>query len=153
MSVQIQRATAGQTFPLRQRVLRPHDTFDELSGPVEDDADTAHFAAVDDGNVIGAASVQRETPPWAPQLRRSSWRLRGMATAEDRRSQGVGTAVLAAAIEHVRLYGGGLVWCNARLAAMSFYERAEFVARGEPWDDPTIGPHVAMQRFVEAAAA
>ncbi|MGO9877170.1 MAG: GNAT family N-acetyltransferase [Acidimicrobiia bacterium] len=149
MSVQIQRVTAAQTFPLRQRVLRPHDPLDELASPVDDDSETAHFAAIDEGTVIGAASVQRETAPWAPQLRRSSWRLRGMATAEDRRSQGVGRSVLAAVIEHVRLHGGGLVWCNARLAAVSFYERAGFVARGERWDDPTIGPHIAMERLVQ----
>jgi predicted GNAT family N-acyltransferase len=151
MSVAIQRATAAQTFPLRHRVLRPHDTVDELSVPDEDTLDTAHFAAVEHGNVIGAASVRREPAPWTTQPQGTSWRLRGMATAEGRRSQGIGAAVLAAALEHVANHGGGLVWCNARVRAVAFYERGGFVTRGERWDDPTIGPHIAMERLVESA--
>jgi len=152
MSVEIQRVTAAQTFPLRQRVLRPHDTIDELSQPDDGHRDTAHFAAVEDGNVIGAASVRRELAPGTTQPQAtSSWRLRGMATADGRRSQGIGAAVLVAVLEHVARHGGGLVWCNARLGAVAFYERAGFVTRGERWDDPTIGPHVAMERFVASA--
>jgi GNAT superfamily N-acetyltransferase len=73
-----------------------------------------------------------------------------MATAEDRRREGVGAAVLAAVIEHVARNGGGLLWCNARAPAVSFYEKAGFTTRGEPWDDPVIGPHIAMELFVTA---
>jgi GNAT superfamily N-acetyltransferase len=151
MPVQIQRVTAAETFSLRQRILRPHDTFDELS-LLDDDLDACHFGAVDDGSVIGAASVRRETAPWNVELRQS-WRLRGMATAEDRRSQGVGTAILEAVIQHVQQRGGGLLWCNARMAAVSFYERAGFGTRGESWDDPILGPHIAMEMRVEPASA
>jgi GNAT superfamily N-acetyltransferase len=152
MSVEIHRVSAEHTFALRRQVLRPHDTVDELALPGQDDVDTAHFAAVEDGNVIGAASVRREPPPWATEPRPTSWRLRGMATADDRRRQGIGTAVIAAAVGHVARHGGGLVWCNARLGAVSLYERAGFVTRGERWDDPTIGPHIAMERFVAPAS-
>ena len=151
MSVQIQRVTAAETFSLRQRILRPHDTFDELS-LLDDDPDTCHFVAVDDGTVIGAASVRREKAPWNVELRQS-WRLRGMATAEDRRSQGVGAAIVEAVIQHVQQRGGGLLWCNARIAAVSFYEHAGFGARGESWDDPILGPHIAMEMRVRAASA
>jgi len=35
-----------------------------------------------------------------------------------------------------------------RLVGERRYERAGFVTRGEPWDDPEIGPHVAMWRTV-----
>ena len=43
--------------------------------------------------------------------------------------------------------GGGLLWCNARLAAVGFYERAGMVTTGDVWEEPVIGPHIAM--FVE----
>jgi len=149
MPVQILRVTAAETFSLRQRILRPRDTFDELS-LLHDDADACHFGAVDDGTVIGAASVLREKAPWSVELGQS-WRLRGMATAEDRRSQGVGTAILAAAIQHVRQRGGGVLWCNARMAAVPFYERNGFGTRGESWADSILGPHIAMEMRVEPA--
>ncbi|HEY2427392.1 MAG TPA: GNAT family N-acetyltransferase [Acidimicrobiales bacterium] len=146
----VERVEAGATLALRQRVLRPHQTLAELASADEnDDAETAHFAVIEDGDVIGTASVRRQAPPWGSDG--PAWRLRGMATAEGRRSQGIGAAVLAAVIDRVRERGGGLLWCNARVPAVPFYQRAGFVTRGESWVEPFIGPHVAMERTVDAA--
>jgi GNAT superfamily N-acetyltransferase len=150
MSVRIEQVSAARTHPLRNRILRPHQTLEEMAWPGDDDAESAHFAAVDGDEVIGTASVLRETPPWASEPA-STWRLRGMATAEDRRRCGVGAALLDAVMQHVRSHGGGLVWCNARTPAVRFYEHAGFVSRGEGWVDPVAGPHIAMWRPVEVA--
>jgi len=144
MVVCIERVAAEVTWPLRQRVLRPHERLDQLALPGADDPDAAHFAAVDEEEVVGTASVRPEPPPWDAGPGRS-WRIRGMATAEDHRNRGVGGAVLAAVVDHVARHGGGLLWCNARTPATAFYERAGFTPRGESWIDPEIGPHIAMQ--------
>ena len=69
-----------------------------------------------------------------------------MATAEGLRGVGIGARLLAAALDHIAAEGGDLVWCNARTPARRFYERAGFVARGDEWVDPEIGPHIAMWR-------
>jgi predicted GNAT family N-acyltransferase len=76
-----------------------------------------------------------------------------MATSEELRGLGIGTRVLDAVVAHVAAHGGGLLWCNARIPACLFYERAGFVRRGEPWTDPDLGPHVAMWRQVQRAQA
>jgi GNAT superfamily N-acetyltransferase len=86
-----------------------------------------------------------ERCPWAPE-RPDAWRLRGMATAEGLRGAGIGTRLLRAAVDHVRAEGGTLVWCNARVGALAFYEREGFTAAGERYEDPELGPHVPMQR-------
>jgi GNAT superfamily N-acetyltransferase len=125
---------------------------DELRSPDDDDPETGHYAAFADGEVVATASVRREPPPWA-EGDRCAWRLRGMATAEEWRNAGVGTKVLAAVVDHVRCRGGGLLWCNARSPALSFYLRAGFTTRGEPWVDPVIGPHIAMECIVTPEAA
>lgn len=140
---------ASETFALRHRVLRAHQPIEAVALPGDDDPDTGHFAAYDEeGRVVGTATVRREAPPedWGEP---DGWRLRGMATDEALRSQGIGRAVLDAAIAHVAEHGGGLFWCNARTPAVSFYERAGFVTRGERWEDPDIGPHIQMWRMVE----
>lgn len=49
---------------------------------------------------------------------------------------------------HVEARGGGLLWCNARLTAVGFYQRGGFETLGEPWEEPLIGPHVAMWKLV-----
>jgi predicted GNAT family N-acyltransferase len=146
--LRVEPVPAEVTLPLRQRVLRPHQTIEQVRLPGDDDRDTRHFAALDEaGAVVGVASVRREPAPWGPD----GWRLRGMATAEQWRGRGVGANVLAAVFDHVAARGGGLVWCNARVPALRFYERAGFVVRGEPWDEPDIGPHVRMWREVGRA--
>ncbi len=66
------------------------------------------------------------------------------------RGEGAGALVLDALVAHVAAHDGGLLWCNARTPVRSFYERAGFVARGEEWVDPEIGPHVVMWRRVPA---
>lgn len=142
----VDRVPPPVTYPLRQRVLRPGRPVTASRLDVDDDPRTATFAArTPTGEVVGATVVYPEPCPWLPD-RPSAWRLRGMATDPTRRNQGIGARLLAAALDHVRHAGGELVWCNARVPAQRFYERAGFTAHGDPWDDPDIGPHIAMWR-------
>jgi GNAT superfamily N-acetyltransferase len=136
---------AAETWPLRKRVLRPgHATGDVVIGGDESPA-AFHAGARDErGEVVGVATVSPQPAPWAPD-RQGTWRLRGMATAEELRGRGVGALVLAEALRHVRAEGGTLVWCNARTGALDFYARAGFTAAGRPYVDPEFGPHVPMQ--------
>lgn len=144
----VARVPPANTYDLRGRVLRPGAPPDRVRLDVDDLPDTAAFAARDaDGTVVGTAIVYPEPCPWAP-ARPGAWRLRGMATAEGRRGGGVGGRVLDAVLAHVAAEGGALVWCNARVPARRFYERAGFAAHGDEWVDPEIGPHVAMWRDV-----
>ena len=67
-----------------------------------------------------------------------------MATDPATRDRGLGSQVLAELIAHARAQGAELIWCNARVGALSLYERAGFVAEGEEFDEPGIGPHRRM---------
>jgi predicted GNAT family N-acyltransferase len=149
MEVRVEAVPAAATFLLRQRVLRAHEELGQLALPGDDDPDTCHVAALTaSGEVVSTANVRREPPPWEPNAN-DGWRLRGMATSEQLRGRGLGTRLLDAALAHVATRGGGLVWCNARLPAQRCYDRGGFATRGEPWNDPDLGPHVVMWRYVE----
>ncbi len=159
-TVRIEQVDVELVLPLRQRVLRPHQTVAELMNPGDHDPDTAHLAALLPGptaaaTVVGTASVRRDPPPWRLETDAAGWRLRGMASDPAYRGQGIGTSLLAAAFEHARNRSGGpgpagraLLWCNARVSALGFYERAGLRTEGDPWEEPAIGPHVRMWRFV-----
>ena len=207
--VTVRAVPAGVTLPLRQQVLRPHQTVDELREPDDDTPDSASFAAFDEttGDVVATGVVRRRPPPWAETgaadsdrdgersgsrgrghdragdgdddggdsgdggrdrdrdgddgddgrdrdrdrdgdddggRDRDGWQVRAMAVAPGQRGRGVGRAVLDALLAHVDAAGGGTVWCNARVPAQAFYERAGFTVVGEPFDLPAIGPHVVM---------
>lgn len=134
----VRPVTAAETADLRRAVLRGGRPV-ALPG---DDEPAFHLGAYDGDALCGTGNVRREPAPWAPD--EPGWRVRGMATDPAYRSQGVGTLVLGGLIDHCRSHGGGIVWFNARTPAQAFYERAGFVVRGEPWEDPEIGPHVCM---------
>jgi GNAT superfamily N-acetyltransferase len=113
--------------------------------------DSGSFAAFDpSGTVIGCVTVHREPPPDAiPQVGTGgSWRLRGMATADGHRRQGIGAALLTSAVAHVAAQGGTLLWCNARMPAVPFYRKGGFETAGQPWEVPELGPHIVMWRGV-----
>jgi predicted GNAT family N-acyltransferase len=114
--------------------------------PGDDDPRAVHVAVLDGDAVVATGNVRREPAPWAPEV--PAWRLRGMATEQDRRGEGLGERVLAALLTHCREEGGGEVWCNARTPARTFYRRAGFTEVGDEWVDPEIGAHVRMRLMV-----
>ena len=149
----VSRVPVERTFALRQAVLRPNQTLEQMVLPGDDDQATAAFAAIaPGGEVLSVARVSLEAPPFPSQdldpPGTPAWRLRGMATRPEARNQGIGSAVLQGCIAHVGSQGGGLLWCNARVPAIGLYRRAGFTTYGDEWVDPDIGPHIVMWRTV-----
>jgi ribosomal protein S18 acetylase RimI-like enzyme len=132
---------AADTAPLRQQVLRPYLTVEQV---VEESDDAPSIAVYDGERVVACASVREEPMPDDP--RAGDWRLRGMASAPDVRGQGHGAAALTYALDYARERGGQRVWCNARKGAVGFYERYGFTTIGEEFDVGVIGPHYLMAR-------
>lgn len=144
---QVERVDPEVVRPLRQRVLRPHQTVAEQVYDGDDAPLAAHFAVRDGDAVVGIASITPEPFPGGPRAGPGAgdFRVRGMATdAERGRGSGAGGALLGACVAHARGVGGGRVWCNARTPARGFYERAGFVTVGEEFTMPGIGPHHLM---------
>jgi len=141
-TARLELVTADAVVPLRRSVLRP-DLPPELANYAYDrQPDTFHVAALsDDGEVIGCAtffpSPLEGTPAWA---------LRGMATAAEQRSRGIGGAVLEFGVAEISRRGGTVVWCKGRVRAGDFYRRHGFVARGEQFHVEPSGPHYVFVR-------
>jgi len=132
-----------ETVALRQRVLRPHQTIDELRAQGDG---RPGIGVYDDGTLLACASVRDEPMPGDP--RPGDWRLRGMATAPDHRGRGYGAAALTAALDYARAHGAERVWCNARTPAKGFYERYGFATTGDEFHIEGAGPHYVMWRQV-----
>jgi GNAT superfamily N-acetyltransferase len=150
VDVQVRQVPAEVTYPLRHQVLRPHLTLAEMEPqPGELDPGSVHLAALaPDGAVVGTGVLIREPFPRLPD-RVDAWRLRGMAVADGLRGHGIGAALIERIVTQVAEQGGGVLWCNARVPARTFYERAGFSPVGAEWDEPHIGPHLTMWRLVE----
>jgi GNAT superfamily N-acetyltransferase len=137
---------AAVVRPLRQAVLRPHQTLADQVYPGDAVPGARHFAASEaDSPVLGVASIAPEPYPRADGAPGADdWRIRGMATEPGARGRGVGALLLGACLEHARTEGATRVWCNARSGVRGFYEREGFVVDGEEFELPGIGPHLLM---------
>lgn len=130
------------TRPLRQRVLRPHQTLEELVTPGESASGSMWLAALDDGEVVGTVGLLPEpNPDGGPE---PAIRLRAMATSEGTRGRGLGRVLLDAALDRAWRAGAAQVWCGARTPAAGFYARAGFEETSDVYEVDVIGPHVHM---------
>ncbi len=139
---------ADATHDLRRRVLRDGRADAEVRYAEDELSDAFHLAALDDGDRIVAVST------WAPvpTERRPgavAWRLRGMAVDPGLHGIGIGSLVLAAAIERLRAVGATVVWADGRDTALAFYERHGWAVEGEGYlSGPEIPHHTVVLDLV-----
>lgn len=129
----------AKTRPLRQRVLRPHQSVDELAA--DEPAGAVAFGAFFEGELVAVGLV-------GPDGQAGDWRVRGMATEPHARGRGAGSRILDALVQHAIAHGATRVWCNARTPALNLYRRAGFVVASEEFEPPHIGPHYRMELSV-----
>jgi ribosomal protein S18 acetylase RimI-like enzyme len=139
----VRAVSLEQTRSLRQAVLRPHQTVEEMA---EDERAEAFAVGAFEGDELIAVGLL------APDGEPGSWRIRGMATSPPARGRGAGTAVLGALLQHAAEAGAHRIWCNVRTPARSLYERAGLRVVSEEFEIPHIGPHVVMELLTSNGA-
>ncbi|MGB9737157.1 MAG: N-acetyltransferase [Chloroflexus aggregans] len=142
MPYSIRPISAAATRPLRQQILRPHQTVDELVYPGDDHHLTLHAGAFVEDQLVGIASFAPEACPGVAA--QAAWRLRGMGVVPHLRRCGIGKALLATGVEHVHRYHGDMIWCHGRTGALSFYRAFGFVTHGDEFVVPQTGPHYVL---------
>jgi GNAT superfamily N-acetyltransferase len=135
--VQVREVTLARTRALRQAVLRPHESVEDMAA--HEPAGGFAVGAFDGEALVSVGFIAADGEPGA-------WRIRGMATEAHARGGGAGRAVLDALVRHALAEGALRVWCNARVGAVPFYERAGFRVTSEEFELPDIGPHFVMER-------
>lgn len=127
------------------RVLRAEVFVSEQGIPAElewDDADNDAVHAVA-RNRLGHSLATGRLTRHAPGV----GRIGRMAVARSMRGSGIGRTVLEALIAAARERGDTEVVLHAQMGAATFYSRAGFTARGEPFDEAGIA-HLTMARAI-----
>ena len=120
---------------LRMRVLYPGRSPERANYP-GDEAGVHIGAVTDTGEIAGCASLFVQNG--------GVWQLRGMATSDTVRGTGAGLAIVRFAEAFASDTGSPRLWCNARAAAVGFYERCGWATEGAEFDVAGIGGHFVM---------
>lgn len=143
MEAVIERVLAAETYELRHLVLRRGDSPAGVAADDDDHPENGHFAHKIDDRVVATGTIRRRPTPTGVE---PAWQIRGMAVEPEHRGKGLGSAILSALLDHADAHGGGVIWCEARIAAKALYERQGFTVAGDPFDDPVAGVQVPMLR-------
>ena len=143
MSLSLKTIKPKETAVLRQSVLRPHQTLEEMVYPNDEIEGATHIGAFEENELVGIVSIYPETEDGNTNQKKV-WRLRGMATSPVVRGKGYGKLLVEKALELAREAGGEELWCNARTTACGFYFHFGFQKKGEEFEIEGIGPHYVM---------
>lgn len=143
----IKTISPQEVLPLRQKVLRPNMQPHECVFPGDNDSSTVHFGLFHNNKIICVATFILS--PHHDIASGNPYQLRGMATDPSYQSQGFGESILQFAMAELKLKkGADLLWCNARLRALHFYEKLGFRALGELFEVIGTGPHKVMYKHL-----
>lgn len=146
LPIEVREVAADDTLPLRTQVLRPSHAPDARLFGVEDEEETRHFAVVEGEEIVGACYIVRRAAPFNSEP--TAWMLRGMAVEPSRQGQGIGALLVRRVEEEALRADIELLWFNARIKAVGFYEKLGFTIIGDEFDIPTVGPHLRMWKWI-----
>ncbi len=146
--MKVLRISASDTYPIRQQVLVPNHDLQKAKFENDDDEDLSfHLGAFKDSKLVSVASFYYERNPLFPD--QHQYQLRGMATLPAYERQGLSSELLNMAFPIIKQNFCTLLWCNARLSAVGFYEKVGFKkVNDEVFEIEGIGPHVLMSKSI-----
>ncbi len=140
----IRAITAQQTWALRRDGLNPGKPLPTELDPRDTVKGARHLGWFEGECLLGVGTISRHPLPLKPEA--IAWFVRGMSVVQERRSSGIGGAILDALIAYAAdCDPSGLAWCHARIPAESFYIRHGF-ALLDRIDLPGKGLRLRMAR-------
>ncbi len=138
-----------ETYDLRHRVLRPHQTLKDCQYPGDFTGTTFHLGAKSNGALvcIGSFYLERNTEFQDT----SQIRLRGMATDPLSKGKGFGRLLIEEAQRILIQRSAIFLWCYAREVAFDFYTKVGFQFHGPYFELPGIGRHKVMFKHIKTS--
>lgn len=138
----LKKITALETYPLRHAILRKGEPIEKCIYPNDNSLSTLHFGLFENSVLVGIVSVfqtQKELFDDEKQFQ-----IRGMAVLEEHQKKGYGAALIQHAVTYLQKEENFLIWFNARIIALGFYEKLGFEKTGEPFEIEPVGIHYIM---------
>lgn len=147
MNCKIKTVSPLTTYAVRHPVLRQGKPIASCAFPGDEDPTSLHLAAVFNEDVIGVVSVFTNATGVFSDLKQMQ--LRGMAVLPEAQGSGIGKMLVHAAEIYAKERGTTLLWFNARINAVHFYERLGYQIMGEAFEIEGIGTHYLMYKYLK----
>lgn len=146
----IQIVPVEKTLDLRFRVLGWGKPAAECLLPGDHSPTTFHYTFLKNEKIVAVLSLMQssaqEGGAWVENFARldgksNVYRLRAMAVDPAFQSQGLGRKLLKKALADCREKKIQMIWCDARIKAIAFYQNMGFLIDANVYEVPQVGPH------------
>lgn len=132
-------SVTDEHLDLRFRVLRKNQPRESAHYPgIDVDKRTKFLGAFIKEKLVGCATLQVDPKNGC------KYRIRGMAVEPDYRNRGIGTKIVEKLKVVAKKEDTG-IWCNARIKAITMYERCGFKKVSDVFEIKPIGLHYDME--------
>ncbi len=138
---------ALDTYSVRHPVLRAGKPVTSCAMEGDHLDTTIHLGAFLKDQLVGVATLVASSANLSPVrtiTTGSYYQLRGMAVLPHLQGHGVGKKLIDECLQQLRDRGIEMLWFNARIKAVPFYERLGFTKSGDVFEIEGIGPHYKM---------
>ncbi|MET0759169.1 MAG: GNAT family N-acetyltransferase [Flavobacterium sp.] len=135
----IKEIPAIETFSVRLPVLRAGKPIESCRFDGDDLETTRHFGLFLENNLTGVISIFKAQSKLF--VEESQFQIRGMAVLEHHQKKGFGEALIRHAEDYIKIQNGTMIWFNARIVAVGFYEKLGYQIIGDSFDIADVGEH------------
>lgn len=143
----IKKINSSETYSVRQPVLRAGKSIESCRFDGDDLPSTQHFGLYYSNKLVGVVSVFSKINPIFNSP--NQFQIRGMAILSEFQKSGFGEKLLKQCETYIKSQKGTLIWFNARITAVSFYEKSHYKKIGDSFSIPEIGPHYLMKKEID----
>ncbi len=138
----IKKISSSETFLVRQPVLRAGKPIESCRFDGDDLETTHHFGLFSGQELVGIISLFQKTNPIF--TKNNQYQIRGMAVLENQQKTGFGKALILHSEAFCKNHNVDVIWFNARIEAVGFYEKMGYQKTGFPFEIPDVGAHIVM---------
>jgi GNAT superfamily N-acetyltransferase len=138
-NIQFKQLSTEETYPVRHAVLRSGLPISSCAFDRDDAPATVHLGAFADDTLTSVLTLLSN---------KTDVQLRGMAVLERFRGQNIGKQLVTHAENWVRRQNICVLWMNARLIAVPFYEACGYQKQGGTFELPYGGTHYKMTKHL-----
>jgi GNAT superfamily N-acetyltransferase len=137
--ISIEQIVPRLTWQLRQEILYPEELKQDMA--MEGDEHGIHFGAFTANKLVGVVSLFQTG---------TSFQFRKLAVDASVQNMGIGSELLQHITDYAQINNGTLIWCNARVSAINFYLKHDFVQTGKVFSKKGIDYEILEKQITPA---